>query len=440
MTSQHAFLPRWLIADNERAPARAGLLRRWVALGALTLIAVTWQLWTPQTVYPQVPLLATLVRLPLAVQWPLTGLLVISALVVLFGNSRSELPRRALLTMVMSFALLALFDQHRLQPWAYQFSLIAVVLIFCPAEAALPWIRLFVVGIYFHSALSKCDALFAAGPGQQFAGALAGLAGLDFANWPAGARTALAWLFPLGELAVAVMLLVPRWWRWGVLASLVMHLGLFAILGPWGLAHKPGVLVWNLWFAAQNILLFPPPRLVRTQPDPVPEPHVRVVLDGRGNWCGWLMTLAILWPLGVDFGWCDEWLAWGLYSARAERARLLVHQLEHEKLPESLRPYIVENRDDPTETWMELRLDRWSLDALRAPIYPQARFQIGVAGAVVRTLGLERVLLVEQHRANRWTGERQQEEFSGAAEISTVAEKYWLGARGKWDGPKSVVR
>ncbi len=432
MNVQQAFLPRWLIADNERAAARAGLLGRWVALGALLLIAVTWQLWTPQTVYPQVPLLAPLVRLPLAVQWPLAGLLVISALVVLLGSSRTELSRRALLGMTLGFALLALFDQHRLQPWAYQFSLIAVVLACCPAETALPWIRLMVVSIYLHSALSKCDGLFAAGPGQQFAGALVELFGFNFVKLPDGNRLLLAWLFPLGELAVAAMLLVKRWWRLGVLASLVMHLALFMILGPWGLGQKPGVLVWNLWFAAQNILLFPAPRL-RASVDPVPEPHVRSMPETRGNWCGWLMTLAILWPLGVDFGWCDEWLAWGLYSARAERARLLVHQLEAAKLPENLRPYIVENRDDPAQTWLELRLDRWSLSALRAPIYPQARFQIGVAAAVVRTLGLERVMLMVQHRASRWTGERQQEEFSGAAAIDTAAERYWLGAKGKWD-------
>ena len=50
--SRQDFLP----FHEDASPARAAWFGRAWALAALSLIAVTWRLWTPQDAYPQVPL------------------------------------------------------------------------------------------------------------------------------------------------------------------------------------------------------------------------------------------------------------------------------------------------------------------------------------------------------------------------------------------------
>src|SRR5690606_33293969 len=72
---------------------------------------------------------------------------------------------------------------------------------------------------------------------------------------PAVRRTAVA-LLPVGEIALFGGLLLPKTRRAAKWVSVGMHLALLGILGPWGLGDKPGVLIWNVYFIAQNLLLF----------------------------------------------------------------------------------------------------------------------------------------------------------------------------------------
>ena len=52
---------------------RVARLSGGAALGALALVALTWPLWTPQVVYPQVPCFRWLTRAPAAFDWRKIG-------------------------------------------------------------------------------------------------------------------------------------------------------------------------------------------------------------------------------------------------------------------------------------------------------------------------------------------------------------------------------
>ena len=90
-------------------------------------------------------------------------------------------------------------------------------------------------------------------------------------------------MFPLGELAVAVLLLHRRTWTWGLAGSIAMHGLLLLALGPWGLGHRPAVLVWNVAVPSLNPFELAYNRLIarpRGTPALVPAPGPRRFAQG----------------------------------------------------------------------------------------------------------------------------------------------------------------
>ena len=83
-------------------------------------------------------------------------------------------PAAGLLLFAAATARMVALDQLRLQPWAYQFMLMAVVLALAERNAAFALLRLLIVAFYFHSALTKFDYSFLHTLGQQFLAVLAG--------------------------------------------------------------------------------------------------------------------------------------------------------------------------------------------------------------------------------------------------------------------------
>ncbi len=371
-------------------------LARWWAVAGLSLFAATWKLWTPQTEFPQVPLFGWAGSLPRFVDWLAFGVLLVSLARVVW-NADS---RRGWLAFVIALSVLIILDQHRLQPWAWQLLLMAI----CWSSADvgqvfnlpgrfkdgqfenLPHVLL-TLSIYFWSAMSKFDAGFYASHGQTLVEALFQSASINAAGWPASVKWWLAFSLPLGELLVAAGLCWPHTRRVALVAATALHVGLILALGPTGLGHRPGVLLWNVAFIGHDWLLFGArpsgaSKITRSVSAGVTSPtFVTSSLTLRVTFIGF----ACVWPITARWGLCDHWLAWSVYSTRIERVSVTLTDEGVRRLPESARRLVVDS---------ELWLDRWSLTALDVPVYPQLRFQLGVVEGLRQRCGADNVVEV----------------------------------------------
>jgi hypothetical protein len=419
---------RWLartIGEVTASGPRAAWLRRAAGLFGLALVAATWRLWTPQDVFPQVPLVAAAGALPGWVEWlGLAGMLVgwCGALAAPAGRVATA----SLVLAAGSTAAMIVIDQERLQPWAYQFMLVALVLAWTEPRGAIVLVRLLVVSSYLHSGITKLDYAFLHTLGQQFLAALAGLGGGSLAHWSEGARLALAAVFPVGEIVIAAGLVFGPTRRAALAGAIALHVLLLAILGPWGLDHKPAVLVWNVYFIVQDVILFWQPRAAAAAAGEADAARA------RAPWPIVAMVLAaVVLPLAAPWSWYDLWPSWGLYAASAECVRLGVHRGARGELPAELAA-LVEEPADASDPWLVLRLDRWALDALQAPIYPQNRVQLGVAQAVIERYGLgHRARIVRYGLADRRTGEREFSVLAGPAQVEAALDEYFFNGRGR---------
>jgi hypothetical protein len=280
-------------------------------------------------------------------------------------------------------------------------------------------LRWLTIGIYFHAAIAKLDYDFAHTLGQQFLGETLGFVGVQLEAIPAHVRLPLSLAFPIAELLVAVLLCFHRTARLGVIAAVVMHLTTIAILSPMGLNHAWGVLVWNLWLAIQTPILFWP---LRESPDTTQVPSM--VSAWRRRIATGLIVAAVLLPFTTRFGYWDTWPSWGLYAPGAERTTVWIHEIGIDKLPPALVPYV---RGE--QTWRLVQLDRWALEKLRAPLYPQNRMRVGVANYVATQYQLGDMIRVEiESPADRRTGKRESQSLDDQRAITERVNDYWLNA------------
>ncbi len=388
-------------------------LVRWWAVAGLMLFAATWKLWTPQTEFPQVPLFGWAGSLPLFVDWLAFGVL-LGSLATVVWNVDS---RRSWLAFVASLGVLIILDQHRLQPWAWQLLLMAI----CWSSADVGQVfnlpgrfqdgqvenlphKLLTISIYFWSAMSKFDAGFYASHGQTLVEALFQSVSINAAGWPASVKWWLAFSLPLGELLVAIGLCWPRTRRAALIAATALHVGLILALGPTGLGHRPGVLLWNIAFIGHDWLLFGKQASETvTLTRRASEAERTTDIDSRQNDLERSPSLArrvsvvcilfaCVWPIMERWGLCDHWLAWSVYSTRIERVGVTLTDEGVQRLPESARHLVTDG---------ELWLDRWSLAALDVPVYPQMRFQFGVVEGLRRRCGTDNLVEVNVQHSQR---------------------------------------
>ena len=423
-----------LARDEPTAHRRLRVLRILLALAGLTLVAATWRLWIPRELgipreqVPLVPLVSLAARLPDFGQWLALAILCTALAAQAFVTSPRWV-RGLFVAFAFSVGALVLADQARLQPWAYQFVVLALVIALAREDQALTLVRLFIVSFYVYSALTKFDYSFVHTLGQQFLSALAALLPTTLDGWSERARLWAAMIFPAGELAIGVALLVPRLRKAAVAGAVALHVLLLVILGPWGLNHRPGVLLWNAYFVVQDVIVFWPLAADAS------EHAVRAVALTNTSWANrfaqWITAAAIVFPLLGPTTWYDMWPSWGLYASNAERTLLLVHRRAVEELPTSLQAYCASG-DASLEPWLSLRLDRWVLDSLDAPIYPQNRYQLALAASLIDRHGLaSRARIVRLDLADRWTGERASSVLASPAQIQSAAGDYFFNARAR---------
>ena len=269
-------------------------LFRLLAGGYVILLVSTWPLWISSGGFPQVPLFHVLIEAPRSIDWGLIVLLIIALLAIALSKDFTYRKRACVISAASSLGLVCL-NQHRFQPWVWQFFILSLVLAAAQASTArLAW-RWLTIGIYFWSGLSKLDSEFGLQHGQFLLEGLFKSVGLTnfLRSWPSGIRHSVASAFPAVEFLIALGLSWQITRRTAVYGAAMMHLCLFLALGPLGQNHQPGVLVWNLFFLVQNAIVF------RRQPiEAVQEPNTpNITTFGFGDrFAKLVVAAALIWP------------------------------------------------------------------------------------------------------------------------------------------------
>jgi hypothetical protein len=397
-------------------------LRLLLGVATAGMLALSWPLWVGTAEFPKVPFFAGRPEYFGTVGWLLFGSLFVAVLL-------TGLARRWRGWFALSVALFGVFwleDQHRFQPWSYQYVMTGMLLAALPAGDALRYARWWYVALYAHSGLSKLDASFCNELGLRFLGTAAGLFGLDPLNWSGAGRVAAVLAMPVFEIAIAASLAWPsaRARRLGVTGATVLHLALIGILGPAGLGHSGLVLLWNgaMMVEVWSAFAFGPElagRAVSRPPGGLLS-RLLAVLARAVFWVG------VLLPFGERFGVFDAWPSHALYASHVERLTVDLHEGELSGYPASVRNHLLAGGDGP---WRRLDLTGWSRAERGTPVYPQNRAGLGLAEGLAARYGdrgLVRVTLYGP--ADRWTGRRPRTELVGLEAIRRQGDRYRLNA------------
>lgn len=406
-------------AESQGADDSDRFARVW-AIGLGVLVLVTYPLWfqlpSSASDFPRV----TWFTIPggsmfaSSIDWAALVGLIVSLVTVVYSPQR----RWCWWFIGAALATLILTDQQRLQPWAYQSILYAMILGGLSWREGRRWMTAIAISIYFYSAAGKLDYQFVHTVGRQmiqvFAQPIGGVSD--------AVATKLAFVLPLGELSIAALIAIPITRRIGGIGAIAMHIMLIALLGPLALGHSWGVLVWNALLGAQGWLLFVKKTTqvdaaakAAASPTPVPT-----------RWALRMTVLvALLAPLAERFGWWDHWTSWALYSPHNSRVEIQIHNSAADQLPISSQRFLREDAD--SDRWQDLDIEAWSLATRLAPIYPQARYQLDFASKLANESDLNTAIRVKvKNVSDRWTGQRQEVFLIGQQELERELNRYWL--------------
>ena len=370
------------------------IIRIWSA-SIVVLTALSWKLWIPGfTDFPRVPVFDVLS------DSVYTGIHYAGTLLLLAGLAGvcfSEKLRSSAGVIAAAFGILFLCNQHCLQPWAWQAFIIAVLIAFFSMRDAKVWIARILISIYLYSAIGKFDYQFIHSLGQDFLNVVLSWVG-QADSVSEQLKSKLVLLFPIGELLIAIGLLIPQTRKVAAWLAIVFHVVLIALLSPIGLNNCWPVLVWNAVSALLVGWLFLMPPIGNLSPSK---------RSGALAEIGTMFAIIILaGPLFRPVEAWDHWLAWGLYSPSNSRVEVFVSDSSRDQCGEDVQEYFSET--DKQFGSSRFLFERWSLDELGVPIYPQARFQ---KAAAIEWLGqkelLGQVILIHYTPSHPVSGERE---------------------------------
>jgi len=391
------------------------IYQRVVAVVLLALIGATYPLWTVTANLPAIPALQVFLPVPLWVDQILLLLICGSGLIAAVLPMNWRIASISWWIIGLGLVFEFLLSQHRFQPWACQIAVLAFFFAACDSAWAGQFCRIFCLSIYGYSAVSKLNRPFVDELGTDFLSAIASWIGIVLPPAELGGMQWISLAFPLFELVVLVLLLIPRTRKAGVFAAVAMHTGLLLILGPLGMNHSFGVLLWNLLFIAQAILLFWPTAASESQEsaEPVSANAYRFSLG--------LLVIVLVVPCFELIGLVDPWPAWGLYASHVGRTKVFISRLAAERLPANLLAGDVSSDQD----YLEVLVDRWLLEETGAPSYPGGRYTYAVGNALLEKSGTtNHAIVLFQSPANRFTNQRQ-EQFVHGPEIAKQSNRFW---------------
>ena len=387
---------------------RYSTTRRLFAFSTLVLLFVTHKLWFPTSEFPIVPLISLSGTNSVELDWGLSIILVVLLVAWMGIRERSKFAVVVPACIVVVLSALILLNQHRAKPWAYLTGIACILIAGLSPERAFAGLRLLFISVYFYSAISKLDYLFVHKMGQLFIDTGFDLLRINPGLVSKNVRLACIFGIPIFELLTAFALLFRKTRRIGIPMATIMHVGLLALLGPFGLDHKPAVLIWNLFFIAFIILLFNRSHLETDDELDFGQTKTPILKFGAIG----ILSIALIAPAFESLGWWEQWPSWSLYADRAEKAEVFVRRDRLVDLPPAVRNYF--GPSGSNDEWSKLYVEAWAIGETDSPAYPQSRFYLGLAIDLAQRCRLGEDIRVNLYGIpNRWTGSRQAETIVG---------------------------
>ena len=280
----------------------------------------------------------------------------------------NKLTRYGIILSVLAFSILVIDDINRLQTYYYQYLAMLVCLSVLKKEGEINQasaLYLIMVGIYFHSGLSKLNTNFIH---YVFPNMLYAFHYVSLESWQNSSWQFIAYSIPLGEMILAILILLAKTRKIGVYAALVLHLGILFSIGPWGLDWNPIVWIWNLSMMALNWSLY------NTLQDRNISYKNIVSLA--------VIVLFILMPFFNRLGLWDNALSFSLYSGTSPNRQLHVSQFK----PSQDIPLFYTKKD----TFIDL--NAWALHDLNTAIYAEDRVFDEVAEQICEQVSCDTII------------------------------------------------
>lgn len=336
---------------------------------------------------------------------------------------------------LLALAGLFIGDQHWLQPWAWQAFLLLLIDVSCAEvdDKRRWWMRL-ACSVYLFSAISKLDVAFIDNLGRVIVSkGFAPAVGLDAAFWSPELKRLMAATMPVVELSAGVMLWTVRWRKLGLVLATAMHCGLLLALGPLGLDHHAGVLIWNVFFVLHVWILFRKSSLRLWKR---PQRDEQRQQDTARRFRDPMLCVVLLLPVGEPFGLFDHWPGWSVYSNRPPIVRLEV------AFPEPVVDLDWIGAPQSLTNLQVISLSGWSYATWRTPAYPQERFQLAVIAALLEKLPDNTRFRVRMKSFDPWrSGRAEESTIETKDEIEERLDDFWLPADStEWQLPEEIRR
>ena len=311
-------------------------------------MALSLPLWRTRPSYPRVPLIEFIPAFP-----PPFDMFVLLLLAIALGVLvwRPQMRKLGILCFAAA-VFLAAQDQSRWEPWFIEYVLLlSAVCLSRSKSAAFTGCRMILAAVYFWSGVHKMNTSFAT---NLFPSLVA----------PMNLQSELiiqvfGFIVPFLEIGMGVALLFPKTRRIGVIAIVVMHLCLLAVLGPWALGWNNVVWPWNV---AMMILV--PSLFWDSKASP------KSLFEwGGANWVHHtiFVFVFVLPPLSLAGLW-DTAPSFALYSGNQLIASVVLSSEAWEQ-----QDYQARAAAEHIGNRYRIRIDDWAVMAMNVPAYPAER-------------------------------------------------------------------
>ena len=337
-------------------------------------LALSPKLWMGQRYFPHIPVVPELPPLPAPLDAIVYGLMLFALVMIAV---RPQVTRWIAL-FVGLIAVMAVSDQMRWQPWAYQYlwmlGAVGLGAGFAKNQdakgqpdyaLAVNAVRLVVACTYFWSGVQKMNAAFTTGIFPYLME--------PFARYlPVGLMQVIgmgAVAVPVVEASIGIGLLFPRTRKWAAAAAIGMHCFILLSIGPLGRNYNSVVWPWNIAMMAFGVILFLSPAAKLIGPREILWPKTKVWFPKLA-----LVIVGFVPALSLVNLW-DSYLSFALYSGFVNDARIEMSNAFADRLPKPVLYHVfLTNKPGTTKMF----LHEWAMDELNVPVNPEPRVYKGI--------------------------------------------------------------